>query len=89
MEDNHQPTRRDFLSVCTGSFAAVGGTLAAWPLFAQAAPNPATPSPSVLVDLTPIRPGQAITVYGEPNRSSSGIARASKWILRAMFRSMT
>ncbi len=56
------PTRRDFLFVCTGSFAAVGGALAAWPLFAQAGPNSATPSPSVLVDLTPIRPGQAVTV---------------------------
>ncbi len=56
------PSRRDFLFVCTGSFAAVGATAAAWPLFAQAAPNAATPSPSVLVDLTPIAPGQAITV---------------------------
>jgi ubiquinol-cytochrome c reductase iron-sulfur subunit len=64
MDDHHRapPTRRDFLSVCTASFAAVGGTLAAWPLFAQANPNAATPSPSILIDLTPIRPGQAITV---------------------------
>ena len=64
MEDNPRPpTRRDFLFVCTGSFAAVGGALAAWPLIAQGSPNPATPSRSILVDLTPIRPGQAITVW--------------------------
>src|ERR1044072_6429275 len=64
MDDHHRapPTRRDFLSVCTASFAAVGGTLAACPMFAQANPNAATPSPSILIDLTPIRPGQAITV---------------------------
>src|ERR1044072_8919512 len=60
------PTRRDFLSVCTASFAAVGGTLAAWALFAQAHPNAATPSPSVLVRLSPLRPGQAITVSWRP-----------------------
>jgi ubiquinol-cytochrome c reductase iron-sulfur subunit len=61
MKDSH-PTRRDFLFVCTGAFAAAGGAMAAWPLFAQAGPNPATPSGSILVDLTPIRPGQAIVV---------------------------
>lgn len=57
------PTRRDFLFVCTGSVAAVGGALAAGPLIAQGAPNAATPSPSILVDLTPIAPGQAVTVF--------------------------
>src|ERR1043166_6016901 len=54
------PTRRDFLSVCAGSFAAVGGTLAARRPFAQS--HPATASPLSRVGLTPIRPGQAITV---------------------------
>ena len=65
MDDDRRspPTRRDFLFVCTGSFAAVGGALAAWPLVAQMAPNAATASQSIVVDLTPIRPGQAITVW--------------------------
>ncbi len=61
-DSNGSRTRRDFLTVMTGSFAAIGSAAAAWPVLAQMSPNPGTPSPSVLVDLTPIRPGQAITV---------------------------
>jgi ubiquinol-cytochrome c reductase iron-sulfur subunit len=62
------PTRRDFLFVATGSMAAVGGALATWPLIAQMNPAAGITPGTVLVDLAPIRPGQAIMVAwrGQP-----------------------
>lgn len=77
------PTRRDFLSVSTGAFAAVGSAFAVWPFVDQMNPNPGTPPPETrLVDLAPISPGQAVTVTwrGQPifvrHRTSDEIERA-------------
>jgi ubiquinol-cytochrome c reductase iron-sulfur subunit len=76
------PTRRDFLSVFTASFAAAGAAAAVWPLVDQMNPNPGTPRGSIFVDLAPIAPGQAITVSwrGQPvfvrHRTPDEIARA-------------
>jgi ubiquinol-cytochrome c reductase iron-sulfur subunit len=62
------PTRRDFVSVSAGAFAAVGGAAALWPLVDQMNPNPGTPPGTRLVDLAPIAAGQAVTVAwrGQP-----------------------
>lgn len=56
-------TRRDFLYVATGSFAAVGAGFAAWPLIHQM--NPAANVLALAtteVDLAPIEKGQSIKV---------------------------
>lgn len=62
-------TRRDFLYVATGAFAAVGGAAAIWPLIDQMNPDAsATALSSIEVDLSPIAEGQAITAVwrGKP-----------------------
>src|SRR5690606_10840912 len=64
-----EPTRRDFLTIAGGAFAAVGGAMALWPFIAQMNPDASTQAlASVEVDLTPVQPGQAITVMwrGKP-----------------------
>lgn len=62
-------TRRDFLTLATGAFAAAGGAAALWPLVHQM--NPAADTLALAtteVDLSPLEPGQAITVVwqGKP-----------------------
>ena len=62
-------TRRDFLNLVTGSFAAVGVGAIAWPFIASM--NPAADTLALAttdVDLAPIQPGQAVTVMwrGKP-----------------------
>ena len=62
-------TRRDFLYVATGAFAAVGGAAAAWPLIDQMNPDASAQAlASIEVDLAPIEEGQAITTIwrGKP-----------------------
>ncbi|MGI9407285.1 MAG: ubiquinol-cytochrome c reductase iron-sulfur subunit [Hyphomicrobiaceae bacterium] len=55
-------TRRDFLFVATGAFAAVGGAAATWPLIDQMNPDAsALALASIEIDLSPIAEGQAIT----------------------------
>jgi ubiquinol-cytochrome c reductase iron-sulfur subunit len=78
-----EPTRRDFLTVAAGAFAAVGGAMALWPFIAQMNPDASTQAlASVEVDLTPVQPGQAITVMwrGKPvfirNRTPEEIEQA-------------
>lgn len=75
--------RRDFIYVATGSFAAVGGALALWPLIDQMNPDAGTKAlASIEVDLEPITEGQAITVMwrGKPvfirNRTPDEIKKA-------------
>ena len=63
-------TRRDFLHVATGVFAAVGAAFAVWPLIAQMNPSAdvlAAGSP-VTIDLASLAPGQQISVLwrGKP-----------------------
>lgn len=63
------PTRRDFLVVAAGAFAAVGGAATLWPLIQQMNPDASTQAlASIEVDMAPIQEGQAITVMwrGKP-----------------------
>lgn len=62
-------TRRDFLTLTAGAFAAIGAAGAAWPLIDQMNPDASALSmASVEVDLSPVKTGQAITVLwrGKP-----------------------
>src|SRR3954452_10878470 len=67
---SHEPSRRDFLYVATGSVAAVGAVSAVWPLVAQMNPDASTVAAGapIEVDLGPIAEGQAIKVFwrGKP-----------------------
>jgi ubiquinol-cytochrome c reductase iron-sulfur subunit len=76
-------TRRDFLYVASGAFAAVGTALAAWPFIHQM--NPAANVLALAtteVDLAPIEAGQIVTVLwqGKPvfvrHRTEAEIAAA-------------
>ncbi|MBO6543695.1 MAG: ubiquinol-cytochrome c reductase iron-sulfur subunit [Alphaproteobacteria bacterium] len=61
--DTDEPTRRDFLYVATGAFAAIGVGGVAWPLIDQMNPDAsALALASIEVDLSPVEVGQAITV---------------------------
>ncbi|HEV7264701.1 MAG TPA: ubiquinol-cytochrome c reductase iron-sulfur subunit [Falsiroseomonas sp.] len=65
----HGETRRDFLKLTTGAFAAVGVAVIAWPFISSM--NPARDVlalASTEVDLSPITVGQAVTVVwrGKP-----------------------
>tara|TARA_Y100001934_G_C12382925_1_gene793625 strand:- start:251 stop:601 length:351 start_codon:yes stop_codon:yes gene_type:complete len=56
-------TRRDFLQLATGAFAAVGGAAVAWPFIQQM--NPAADTlalATVEVDISAVEVGQAIKV---------------------------
>ncbi len=58
-----EPTRRDFLYVATGAFAAVGAAAAVWPLIDQMNPDASVLAlASIEVDLSNIAVGQEITV---------------------------
>jgi ubiquinol-cytochrome c reductase iron-sulfur subunit len=78
------PTRRDFLLVATGAFAAVGGVATLWPLVSQMNPDAATIAAGapIEVDLSPIALGQDIKVFwrGKPiyimNRTKKQIDEA-------------
>jgi len=76
-------TRRDFLYVASGAFAAMGTALAVWPFVDQM--NPAANVLALAtteVDLAPIEPGQIVTVLwqGKPvfirHRTPAEIAEA-------------
>ena len=58
-----QPTRRDFLYIATGAFAAVGTAAVAWPFIHQMNPDASTLAlASIDVDVSANAEGQAITV---------------------------
>lgn len=64
-----EPTRRDFLYVATGAFAAVGGAFAVWPLVDQMNPDASTRAlASTEVDISSVAEGQGITIMwrGKP-----------------------
>ncbi len=64
-----EPTRRDFLTIAGGTWAAVGGAVALWPFIQQMNPDAsALALASTEVDLKPVKEGQAITVMwrGKP-----------------------
>lgn len=67
--ENNDVARRDFLMVAAGSFAAVGGVAALWPLVDQMNPDASAKAlASVEIDLSPIKDGQAVTIMwrGKP-----------------------
>ena len=60
--DDTDPTRRDFLYIATGSFAA-GSAFAVWPLIDQMNPDASVLAlSSIEVDLSAIEVGQSVTV---------------------------
>jgi ubiquinol-cytochrome c reductase iron-sulfur subunit len=83
VEDEAQPTRRDFLYIATGAVAAVGTALTAWPFIDQMNPDAAALAlASIEVDISAIEPGMSVTVKwrGKPvfirNRTEKEIEEA-------------
>lgn len=85
MADIHavEPTRRDFLYVATGAFAAIGAGAAVWPLIDQMNPDASVLAlASIELDIGAVPVGQEITVKwrGKPvfvrHRSEAEIAAA-------------
>ncbi len=81
--DEPEHTKRDFLMIASGAFAAVGAAAALWPLIDQMNPDAsALALGSIEVDLTPVVEGQAITVMWRKkavfirNRNAKEIAAA-------------
>lgn len=81
--DHDGETRRDFLYLTAGAFGAIGAACFAWPFIDSLNPAADTKAmATVEVDLTPIQPGQAITVVwqGKPvfirNRTADEIEKA-------------
>ena len=67
--DTSHPTRRDFLMIATGAFAAIGTAGALWPFVAQMNPDAsALALASIEVDVSSMQPGQSITIMwrGKP-----------------------
>jgi len=60
---SEEPTRRDFLYLATGAFAAVGVANVVWPLIDQMNPDASVKAlASIEIDLSAIDIGQSITV---------------------------
>jgi ubiquinol-cytochrome c reductase iron-sulfur subunit len=67
--DDADQSKRDFLLVAAGAFAAVGGAASIWPLIDQMNPDAsALALATVEFDLTPVKEGQAVTIMwrGKP-----------------------
>ncbi|MGB1117179.1 MAG: ubiquinol-cytochrome c reductase iron-sulfur subunit [Parvibaculales bacterium] len=80
---SEEPTRRDFLFLATGAFAAVGAANVVWPLIDQMNPDASVKAlASIEVDLGAIETGQSVTVTwrGKPvfirRRTQGEIAEA-------------
>jgi ubiquinol-cytochrome c reductase iron-sulfur subunit len=80
---SEEPTRRDFLYLATGAFAAVGAANVVWPLIDQMNPDASVKAlASIEIDLSSIDIGQSITVSwrGKPvfirRRTQDEIAEA-------------
>ncbi|PJI37971.1 ubiquinol-cytochrome c reductase iron-sulfur subunit [Ferrovibrio sp.] len=80
-----EPTRRDFIVVAAGAFAAVGAAAAVWPFIHQMNPSADVLAlSSTEVDLSQIAAGQSITILwrGKPvfvrHRTEAEIAQAQK-----------
>lgn len=86
-----EPTRRDFLIIAGNAFAAVGAAATLWPFVAQMNPDASAQAlASTEIDLSPIKPGQAITAMwrGKPvfirNRTEDEIEKARTVDLSAL-----
>jgi ubiquinol-cytochrome c reductase iron-sulfur subunit len=89
--DHHDESRRDFLYLAAGAFAAVGGAAAIWPFI-----DTMNPAADVLalstteVDLSPIEVGQRVTVKwrGKPvfidRRTEQQVAEAQSVDIAAL-----
>tara|TARA_Y100000590_G_C15600892_1_gene969986 strand:- start:414 stop:989 length:576 start_codon:yes stop_codon:yes gene_type:complete len=84
-KDSKEPSRRDFIFLATGAFAAVGAISAAWPLVDQMNPDATALALSKIeVDVSGIERGQSITVKwrGKPvfirRRTDEEIAKAGR-----------
>lgn len=97
MTDIHAETsgsRRDFLYIATGAFAAVATGAAIWPFLDQMEPDAAALAAGapLEVDLSPVAPGQMITVRwrGSPifviNRTDQSLATLKQPNLLAQLR---
>lgn len=80
-----EPTRRDFIVVAAGAFAAVGAAAAVWPFIHQMNPSADVLAlSSTEVDLSQIAAGQSLTVLwrGKPvfvrHRTATEIEQAQK-----------
>ena len=80
---SEEPTRRDFLYLATGAFAAVGVANVVWPLIDQMNPDASVKAlASIEIDLSAIETGQSVTVSwrGKPvfirRRTQGEIAEA-------------
>ncbi|MGD9783428.1 MAG: ubiquinol-cytochrome c reductase iron-sulfur subunit [Hyphomicrobiaceae bacterium] len=78
-----EPNRRDFINLAGAGFAAVGTAFTLWPFIQQMNPDKsALALASTEVDLSPVKPGQAITVMwrGKPvfirNRTEAEVKAA-------------
>ena len=85
MSEDTSVTRRNFLYITTGTFAAAGSATLVWPFVDQMNPDASVKAlASTEVDLTPILPGQSITILwrGKPvfirRRTAEEITEASK-----------
>ena len=81
--EDDELSRRDVMLIVAGGFAAVGGTMALWPLLDQMNPDASTLSLATTeVDVSHVEPGQALTVMwrGKPifirHRTDEEIAKA-------------
>lgn len=66
---DHDPSRRDFITIASLAFAGTGAAVSLWPFIQQMNPDASTQAlASTEVDLAPIKQGQAITVMwrGKP-----------------------
>jgi ubiquinol-cytochrome c reductase iron-sulfur subunit len=84
-KDPKQPSRRDFIFLATGAFAAVGAASIAWPIVDQINPDATALALSKIeVDISQLERGQAITVKwrGKPvfirRRTEEEIQMASR-----------
>ena len=84
-KDPKQPSRRDFIFLATGAFAAVGAASIAWPIVDQMNPDATALALSKIeVDISQLERGQAITVKwrGKPvfirRRTEEEIQMASR-----------
>ena len=84
-KDPKQPSRRDFIFLATGAFAAVGAASIAWPIVDQMNPDATALALSKIeVDISQLERGQAITVKwrGKPvfirRRTDEEIQMASR-----------